>query len=137
MHGITFYRQARSYPTPLPEGDFPIVPPPAPASRQQNSMIWLQILLPLGSVAASGVMVLIYRNIIVIIAMGGVALLSVVASVATAIYQRRSQRTQAATARDNYLNKYLENRRRTLQALTDQQKVISARLYPTVAELAA
>src|SRR5579875_658463 len=137
MHGVTFYRQARVYPTPLPEGDLPITPPPTLQSSQNNNMLWLQILLPLGSVAASGVMVLIYRNIVVIIAMGGVALLSVVASAASAIYQRRSQKAQTAAARDAYLNKYLKSRFTLLQSLTDQQNAMSARMYPTVAALAA
>lgn len=136
MHGVTFYRQARAYPEPLPDGEAPIAPPASFAPPPRNGQLLLQLLLPLGSALASVVFVFVTHNYLIMIAMGGVTLISVFASLMVGIMQRRSVRAQAADQRAKYLT-YLNRQTAALQALTQRQVAVNARLYPTVGALAA
>ncbi len=136
MHGVTFYRQARAYPEPLPDGEAPIAPPALVAPPQRNGQLWLQLLLPLGSALAAVAFVFITKNVLIMIAMGGVTLISVFASLMVNVMQRRSARTQIADQRAKYLT-YLNRQTTALQALTQRQIAVNDRLYPTVGALAA
>ncbi|HUY77217.1 MAG TPA: type VII secretion protein EccCa [Ktedonobacterales bacterium] len=136
MHGVTFYRQARAYPEPLPDGEAPIAPPAMFAPPPRNGQLLLQLLLPLGSCLASVVFVILSKNILIFIAMGGVTLLSVFASLMVGVMQRRSARAQQADQRAKYLT-YLNRQSTALQALTQRQIAVNTRLYPTVGALAA
>jgi len=136
MHGVTFYRQARAYPESLPDGEAPITPPALFTPPPRNGQLWLQLLLPLGSTLASIVFVILSKNILIFIAMGGVTLLSVFASLMVSVMQRRSARAQAADQRAKYVT-YLNRQSAALQALTQRQIAVNNRLYPTVGALAA
>ncbi len=137
MRGTTFYRPARAYPPVLPTSEIVISAPPILQPTQSGPMAWLQYVLPSVGMLGSFVFVLAYRtNLLLIIAGAGIGVCSIVSGVVMGVIQRTTVKRQRKLQRTGYLG-YLAQMRKRLLFLTKEQRLISARLYPSYEELVA
>lgn len=135
MHGTTFYRPARSYPPVLSTSEMVINSPPIAPQAQSGAVTWLQYLLPVVGGLGSLIFVFAYHaNPLMIIAGIAMAVCSIGGGVIMGIVQRRMQKKLLKQQRDLYLE-YLAQYRTRLQSLAQQQRTVSARLYPGYDEL--
>ena len=135
MRGTTFYRQARVYPSVLPTHDLVISAPPALQAGQSGPLSWLQYVLP--SVGMLGSVVFIFAfhaSLLLIIAGCAIGVLSVASGIIMGVVQRQNVKRQRKLQRKLYLE-YLARLRKSLLVLTNEQRQVDARLYPSYERL--
>lgn len=136
MYGTKFYRPARAYPPMLPTDDIVIAAPPVVQNAQTGALAWLQYLLPVVGSLGSLIFIFAFRtNPLMIVAGGAMAVCAIGSGFLMGFVQRRMLKKQLKQQRTMYLE-YLAHYRKHLLVLTQEQRRVNARLYPTYEELA-
>jgi DNA segregation ATPase FtsK/SpoIIIE, S-DNA-T family len=132
-----FHRPARVYPEALPTDEI-VIEGPQPLQIQRQAGAWLQYITPI--IGSMGSLVFVFsnpnamRNPIVILAVLGTVLLSVLLGFFVRIQQRRSAKKQYETELQKY-QRYLNKQTEILKATVDLQNKVNDRLYPPLHEL--
>src|SRR6266568_3483237 len=130
MRSTTFYRPARVYPPVLPTNPILITPPPVLEQPQGGMQGALQVIIPVLGSLTGVVMMLVYRaNVLIMMAMGGMAVLMAAGGIATNVIQRSNVKKQRKRQRSGYLE-YLLQMRKSLTFLAQGQLRVDTRLYP-------
>ena len=104
MGGFPVYRQARLRPEKLPANPFVIEPPPV-IQQPSPGPVWPQYLFPVVGGLGSLVFVVIYHNLLILIASGGVTLLSIGMGVGINLQRKRAIKNQEKAKGKAYLTK--------------------------------
>lgn len=136
MRGTRFYRPARAYPPVLPGDEIVVSAPPVLQPAQTGILGWLQYLLPSVGMLGSMIFIFAFRTSpLLIIAGAAMGICMVGSGILMGFIQRRTLKKQRTFQRTSYLD-YLSQLRKRLLFLAKEQRLVSARLYPSYEELA-
>lgn len=129
MNSLRFHRAPRDYPAPLPTEEIVLVAPPAPYVAQGGAASWFQYLIPLFGVLGSVIFVIIYHNILMLIASGVMILGSVGGGIVVNVSQRRLQKRQSQEREQRYRD-HLHERQATLDQMVQRQQEVQRQRDP-------
>ncbi|MGE6629927.1 type VII secretion protein EssC [Bacillus sp. NPDC077027] len=107
---------------------------PSQESENSNRGLWLVVLPPLVMLIVMGIVALIQpRGVFIIVSMAMFIMTLITSSVQ--YFKEKSQRKRREEKRQRVYSLYLENKRKELQTLYDQQKFILAYHYPSFEQM--
>jgi DNA segregation ATPase FtsK/SpoIIIE, S-DNA-T family len=128
MKGIQYYRPARTYPDPLPQGEIKIVSPP-PLQQASKNGLFMSIIMALLTASGSLVMVFVYHNPMMAIAAGVMATISIISAILQATMNSKNRLSQTRSTKKKYVA-YLDQQQDKLQEVSNKQLRYYTTLYP-------